>query len=142
MNDEAFFDLAVFLRDQFLEIGLGDIADFGHYADVEGQDRAPQDGRLLIWGMLTAFDRYLASNASETVKASLALIGESIDDGERPREAVVHAGQEELDVSVRGDAAQPISALEAASGARKELIRLRELLLEGYEPPVPEGETR
>jgi len=142
MDDEEYLELAGLIRDELVELGLYDIADFSHYADAEEEDRGPPDGRLLIWGMLTAFDRYLASNAGETVSASLALIGESIDEGEPPRAVVVHGGEEEAAVRGRRETAEAVATLGEMSETRSALLRLRKLLLEGYEPPESEGERR
>ena len=142
MDDEEYLGLAGLIRDELLELGLYDIADFSHYVDAEEEERGPPDGRLLIWGMLTAFDRYLASNASETVSASLALLHERIDEGERPRAAVVHGGEEEAAVRGRREIAEPVATLGDMSETRSALLRLTKRLLEGYEPPEPEGERR
>ena len=67
MDEEEYFKLAESIQHHISKLGLDDIANSDNYADYEGDDRLPPDGKTPIKLMLAAFDRYLAANSSETI---------------------------------------------------------------------------
>lgn len=98
------------------------------------------DGKTLVKLILGAFRRYLVANASETVEVSLGIIRDSIDEGERPRSALVHLGDERAASMESREIAEPVSTLGNMSEVQSALTRLEELLHEDPEPSEPDQE--
>ena len=139
MDDVEYFELARLIRDYLLDLGLDDIADFNNYAEDEGEDRSPPNGKTLIKLMLAAFDRYLAANASETVEESLQIVASNIDEGEPPMRAAVHVRDDRMAAIQGREEPAEIVGLQNMVEVRTALRRLEQLLLEDFEPPGPDG---
>ena len=139
MDDGEYFELARLIQGHILELGLDHIADFNNYANDEGEDSPPPDGKTLIRLMLAAFDRYLAANAAETVAESLQTIALNIDDGESPTRALVHPTDDRLAYIEGLDEPVEVVGLQNIVEIRTALKRLEQRLLEEAEPILPDG---
>lgn len=139
MDDEEYLELARAIRDQLLEMGLDDIADFSNYAADESEERPPPDGKTLIKLMFASFDRYLAANAAETVTTSLEIIAENIDEGERPTQAFVYASDEWVAAAEGRKKQMEIGGLGNMAEMRKALKDLERRLLDDTESAEPKG---
>ena len=139
MDDEEYFELARLIRDHLLELGLDDIADFNRYLGDEDEGRPPPDGRTLVKLILRSFDRYLAANATETVEESLRIITNSIDEGERPEWALVHAGDHPMHGIRDREVPAEVMGLGRLAEVREALRGLERRLLEDSDSTAPDG---
>ena len=138
MEDEEYLELAELIGQRLSEIGLDDIADFGNYTDEAEEGRSLPDSRTLVKRMLGAFDRYLAANAAEAVTESLMLIGNSLDDGPRPKSAMLHIEDDRLSALAGPEEGVPIPTLGNMVEIRNELRMLAEALMA---PPPSEPDS-
>ena len=89
MDEEDWREIVQLIQDELREIGQSEIADLSHYENREGTERFLPASRYLVKEMLDALHREMSVRSSTTVQNSLTRLGELIDEGRQPTEAVV-----------------------------------------------------
>ena len=139
MTAEEFLNLAAELRDQLEAVGLGDIGDISNYSFGEEGDVRYPDPVKYVDAMIRAFERHLSTLDRATFATAMANITETLGESPIPETALVYLSENEQELL---DIHDPIDLSQTPdlSDLRKELRRLRNDLLESYDPnPDPEA---
>lgn len=89
MDEDDWREIVQLIQDELREVGQEDIADLSNYEVREGAERFLPEPRHLVKEMLDALRRDMAARSSTTAQKSLRRLSQLIDEGERPKEAVV-----------------------------------------------------
>lgn len=90
MDEEDWREIVQVIQEELRESSQSDIADLSYYEEIrEGAERRLPDAYTLADLMLNALHRDMSVRSSITVRQSLDQIGQLIDEGERPTEALV-----------------------------------------------------
>ena len=122
-REEDWREIVQLIRNELRGIGQDEIADLSNYEVRNGTERKPLDPRNLAIEMLNALQRDMVVRSSATVQESLDLLGQLIDEGECPTEAVVWVDQESSLIEGRSYR-ERLDGIQGAEQADKELEQL------------------
>ena len=135
MNEQDYRELVQFIRLQFAEFSLSDLANLNNYIISTETEPTLPESKKLVHLMLEAFDRHLAALDEQTVTESLVRISNCLADGPTPEVALLHypTGLAELSGA---ETSVPITGYSRISEIR---TRLREFMIDlDREPPTPD----
>ncbi|WP_306755242.1 hypothetical protein [Paracoccus actinidiae] len=124
MNEEDWREIVQLIQNELRSIGHDEIAELRNYEKREGSGRFLPQPKYLANEMLEALRRDISVRSPATLQRSFGMLGELIDEGERPKEAIVWVDPERALVEGR----DPRERLEGSEGAWQALKELEELI--------------
>ena len=145
MNNDDYGKLAKFIRSQFAEFGLSDLADMYEYRILqEDGDRFP-DNKTLVNLMLEALDRHLAVLSEDVVQNSIKIINGNLNISPKQeiKQALLHYPSGISPDFEEKSEPEPIRGIQDISLLREQLRKVQQGLDMGREPPGSDkGPTR
>ncbi|WP_170576248.1 hypothetical protein [Ruegeria atlantica] len=89
MDEEDWREIIQLIQSELRSIGHDEIADLSNYEEREGHARYLPDPRFVVKAMLDALRRDMAARSSSTVQDSIKRLGQLVDEGKKPTEAIV-----------------------------------------------------
>ncbi|WP_284180399.1 hypothetical protein [Rhabdaerophilum sp. SD176] len=124
MNEEDWREIVQLIQVELRNIGHDEIADLSNYEQRKGSERFLLPPKYLVNEMLEALRRDISVRSPSTLRQSFERLEELIDEGVRPKEAIVWFDPERALVEGR----EPQERLEGSEGASHALEDLEKLI--------------